>query len=869
MGLASTLAYRSLFGKPSRTFFSILGIAVGIATAVCVFALDHNTVLGRSLSADPDWQAEIEVAPSGIVADPQAELARVPGVKAVTAAFQSDALLVPGAKAGDAPDRVHLVALDARHAGELGALRVASGRLIDPQARVAEALIGQNLAERLGLGLGDSVLVARPMRAPARECVDGEWRERQKLAERASEPLTCTVVGVLTREGLGRKGAGDVCVLDYRYGATLYEGAHVQTRYWLKKDPQVDLENLQSNLGQAWSYQLKKSVIVGQAADERAFRNGVRFAGLLAMVLGLYVIFHTLSMSLVERVREIGVLNALGATRGQIARVFLAEATLIAGAGGFVGLVAGLLGARFLLLHGITTVGAGEHIKVFDVPWPTILPLVASGVAIALVGSIYPLMKARGANVVAALRGDEAARATNVMRGFQWLAFLLLAVVLPLVYFQLVPVIGEAQAELVGVLLMGLGVVALFVSVPLVAPALVAWICARLAKPFELVWPFSGKFAGRSLVQNPTRIAGSVAAMALVTSGYVGLRGMTRSLEREIAVWGREAFYDKVYVRNLPEVNFEALAKHLHTYPEVLGVEPGDSRTYVPFLLLGLDEDELAQYGPCRAEPILIEKLRRENGVIVSKRLAGQQKYEVGDFIHVAPTRGDVQSWPIVAISDEYGYFPHPDERLYAITSSRHTKRTFCIDDETVSTIAVRLRPEVKPKDREPLVRTALAEFLPGAQVSVEGGPSLYSWFTTDIRRDFVLFDVIVALTVALAGIGVLNGQLLAALERAKELGVLKALGASLRQISGSVLLEAAVIGAVGGALGALLGWAVTPVIVRALVVISGLPLPLSGPGLHLGLAWVGAIVVTLLAAGYPILRIRRMSAAAAVRAPG
>ena len=89
-------------------------------------------------------------------------------------------------------------------------------------------------------------------------------------------------------------------MLDYRYGATLYEGAHVQTRYWLKKDPQVDLENLQSSLGQAWSYQLKKSVIVGQAADERAFRNGVRFAGLLAMVFGLYVIFHTLSMSLAE-----------------------------------------------------------------------------------------------------------------------------------------------------------------------------------------------------------------------------------------------------------------------------------------------------------------------------------------------------------------------------------------------------------------------------------------------------------------------------------------------------------------------------------------------------------------------------------------
>lgn len=869
MGLASTLAYRSLFGKPSRTLFSILGIAIGIATSVCVFTLDHNTVLGRSLSADPDWQAEIEVAPSGIVTDPRAELARVPGVKAVTASFQSDALIIPGDRAGERPERIHLVALDATHAGELGALRVSRGRLIDAHARVAEVLVGENLAERLGLGLGDSVLVARPARAPARECVDGEWRDRQRLAERASEPLTCTIVGVLTREGLGRKSAGDVCVLDYRYGATLYEGAHVQTRYWLKKDPQVDLENLQSSLGQAWSYQLKKSVIVGQAADERAFRNGVRFAGLLAMVLGLYVIFHTLSMSLVERVREIGVLNALGATRAQIAR-------------------------------GVPERGAADRRsrrrrRSGRRALRRALPLAArhhhgrrrrahQGVRRAVGDD--PASGRRGCRDLAGrldLPVDEGARRERrrcVARGRRCAGDRRRAR-LPVAR---VPVArGRAAAGLLparpgdrrgagGARRRAVDGPRRRRAVrqrPLVAPAVVAWICARLARPFELFWPFAGKFAARSLVQNPTRIAGSVAAMALVTSGYVGLRGMTGSLEKEIAVWGREAFYDKVFVRNLPSVDFDALAKHLHTYPDVIGVEPGDSRTYVPFLLLGVDENELAQYGPCRDQPILIEKMRRENGVIVSKRLAGQQKYQVGDFIHVAPARGDVQSWPILAISDEYGYFPHPDERLYAITSDKHTKRTFCIDDQTVDSIAVRLRSGIPPKDMEPLVRTALAEFLPGAQVSVESGPSLYAWFTTDIERDFVLFDVIVALTVVLAGIGVLNGQLLAALERAKELGVLKALGASLAQISGSVLLEAAVIGAVGGALGVLLGWAVTPVIVRSLVVISGLPLPLASPGLHLGFAWAGAVVVTLLAALYPIERIRRLSAARAVRAPG
>jgi putative ABC transport system permease protein len=341
-------------------------------------------------------------------------------------------------------------------------------------------------------------------------------------------------------------------------------------------------------------------------------------------------------------------------------------------------------------------------------------------------------------------------------------------------------------------------------------------------------------------------------------------------LEGEIEVWGRDAFYDKVFVRNLPQLDFDKLAAHLRRYPDVLGVEPAESRTYVPFLMIGVRENELAQYGPCRDDPMLIEKMRDECGVIVSRRLAGQQKYKVGDFVHVGTSRGEVLSWPIIAISDAYGYFPHPDERLYAVVSDKNTKRTFCIENETAAQIAIRLRPGMDRKDMESFVRTALFDFAPGIErPTIETGPWVYDWHTSDIARDFVLFDVIVCLTVLLAGLGVLNGQLLAALERAKELGVLKALGASTRQMAGMVLVESALIGVLGGGLGLLLGWAVAPVIVRSLQVISGLPLPVASPGIHLALAWIGSVAVALLASLYPIYRMKRMSAVAAVRAPG
>jgi putative ABC transport system permease protein len=863
MGLVATIARRSLLQRLPRTLFSILGIAVGIATVVAIFALDHNTVVGRSLAADPSWQAEIEVSPSAEVQDPHADLARVPGVTAVTAAFQNEIVLTTSD--GGAQDRVHLVALEPEHASDLGAYLVQAGRGLQIQSERREMLIGEQLSTRFHVGPGDTVMLGRPRREPGKECVDGEWRPigPPGRVPPPPKPEAFEVVGILAREGVGRMARGEVVVIDLRFGKTLFEGAHVDTRYWLKHDPSVNLERIQSSLGRAWSYDLKKSVIIGQAADERAFRNGVRFAGLFALVLGLYVIFHTLSMSLVERVRQIGVLHALGATRAQIARIFFAEALVIAGLAGAFGLAGGLLLARVLLRRGITTVGAGEYISFFEVPWHTVGPIVAAGVGMALLGSVYPLARVRGTSAVAALRGEDAAKAQGMGRGFRAFAALLLAVVLPALYFQLVPVIGEAQAELIGVLMIGLGILALFISLPLLLPSVLSWVCVRLARPFERRWPLAGLLAARSMQKTPVRVAGATAGLALVTAAFVGLQGMTRSLEDEIRIWGSEAFLQKVYVRNFPRTLFQSFASHLSRYPGVLGVEPNEARTYVPFLMMGLREEQLIGWGPCKKDPSLVQRMRDENGVILSKRLARHRGYSLGDAVHVSTPRGAVLSLPVIAISDAYGYFPHPDERLYGVVSDRFMHKVFCLDTEFITSASVRLAPGSDAT----VVKTAVHELFPDTSgISVEDGPRLYAWYTSDIARDFILFDIILSLTVLLAGLGVLNGQLLSALERAKELGILRALGVTRRQVTGMVQLEALVVGVIGGGLGLALGLALAPVIVSVLRVISGLPLPV--PGLHAYhlFAWLGAILVSVLAGVYPIWWMNRMNAVAAVR---
>src|SRR5262245_28842597 len=115
MGLAWTLARRSLGSHPGRALFSILGVAVGIATGVAVFTLDHVTVLSRTGRLDPSFGADLEVRSSVAVGDPRSELLALEGVAGVAAFFQNDVRVRPVAPRQAAEDPVaeaRLVALE-------------------------------------------------------------------------------------------------------------------------------------------------------------------------------------------------------------------------------------------------------------------------------------------------------------------------------------------------------------------------------------------------------------------------------------------------------------------------------------------------------------------------------------------------------------------------------------------------------------------------------------------------------------------------------------------------------------------------------------------------------------------------------------
>lgn len=872
MRLTTTIARQSLMRRPGRTIFAILGIAVGIAVVVTVFVLDHCTIVGLSEPDKPEWKAEVEVSPSVRVADPKKDLESIAGVAKVTAFFQSEVDFWPGE--GKDPSvnsaRIRLFAVESENAPEMKVYRLLRGDDLKFRDKRSELLIGEPIADALGLAPGDFVTLARPPRGARSICKEGVFVETEEADQKTMPKFVFKVAGVIAKEKLGQRAGGAVVILDYDRAEEMFHGAHKGERFVVQRDPAVDIERFKQSLGSAFSYELNERVVVGQAADERAFRNGVRIAGLMALVLGLFVIFHTLSIALVERMREIATLHALGATKQQITKIFFTEALWLSGSGAVLGTAIGIGQAFFLLSLGVTTVGLGKDLNVYEVPWMTVVPLVLLGAGIALLGSVYPLLRVRDTRATVVLRGEERSRIEPAARSFRRFTALLLLVLLPAIYFTVSPVIGEQRAVLMGTLFLGLGFLALLVGLPLLVPEMLARLTAAIARPFTLRWPLAGMLAAKSMQETPARIAVSAVGIAIVTAGFVALKGMTASLRGEVEDWADRSVVEKIFVRDVGDRPFAEIAEAMKKIPGVIGVERADARNYAPYLIIGLDPNEISTYGPCAIDASVLDAMRQETGMIVTGRLARDLGYTVGSTAYVKAADDKVKEFKIVAIAEDYGYFPWPDERIYAVVNENALKRHFCIDLSKTSRVAVRFADGTDMTSAlQILKKTSLANFEGAENWKFESGKNVKGRRVADIDYDFRLFDIIILLTAVLAALGVLNGQLLAAMERIKDFGVLKALGTTNAQITGMAMLENILIGFVGGAVGVLLGTLMTPIMVRAVTEISNFSLPYRTAGALIPAAWAGAIVTAVVAGLYPIRKMQTMSAAAAIRTGG
>ncbi|MEZ5965138.1 MAG: ABC transporter permease [Planctomycetota bacterium] len=839
----------------------MLGVALGVAIVVAIHVMDHNTIRSRLLERQVDFgSVDLELVPLDASRDPTEVRRTLQAMTAVRDVGILHAGLVAVGQGDAVAATAQIYGLSPLPASAFGHYRVDVGVDLQDLDGDGSVLVGRDLADALHLSVGSTLRLRRPQATPHAACQGGRRVAVQDSDAPAPPPADVTVKGVLARERLGRRNLGFVVVSSFPLARRLVPTE--RSMFQLNRHSGSNVDSLRQELSQAFQVLDDRSALLGESADERAFRNGVKVLGCLALVLGMFVVFQTLSQSLVERLKQIGLLRCLGTSRRAVASIFLIDALATALLGALLGVFLGL-GLAYLLqsLH-VSTLGVGKRVDTFEIPLVPILWTAALGVLFTLAGAGFPLFKARNVSPLLVLhaRGlGEDSGGAYVLRGVNTFLFVMLVLVLPGAYLAMTPLLSEEGRETLLVLGQLGAMLLLFGGVLLVAPGVVRRVGTLLLWPARAVLRLPSFLTQKALERSSGRFAASVCGLAVVLLALVALKHITYSLRGEVAAFGAVTMRDRLFLRCEQPITV-ARAAELGHIEHVLGVDAFEGRArQAPYELSGLDLGRLLQPGrPLVGAPGKAQAYEATRSVVVSERLADLRGLHPGDALSVLTDEGP-KPYTVLAVSDAAGFFP--DERAWAVAAPRWLRQDFCVEDRCVDRIAL----EMEPGADSGVVLAAVRQVLPQATWA-KTGDWLVNYHTRDVTRDFFLFDVLLALILLLAGLGLVNAMTIAAMGRAREIGVLRALGMRRRALLQTYLLEGLLVGVLSTGIAWLAGLPLGAMVVAGLNRVAGLEAPVVVPWFWFALVPALALTIGVFAALLPASRVLRESPAESVR---
>ena len=849
MNVQLTLALRYLSGRKLRTALTTLAIVFGV---LVIFGM--NTLLPAFMRA---FQVNVLAAAGQVDAtitlktsdafevSVVGKVAAVEGVRAVSG-FLNRAINVPAdyydrdPTIPDAVSVLSLVGIDPAQAMTVHTYSVKEGRFLQ-EGDANVAVISASLAEALGVRLGGT------FRLPA-----------------ANGETTLTVIGILPARAL--PGNEEVLVTLPQAQAMLAMPGKINTievNYdTLDKARRAESERaILGTLGDAYQ--------IGSLASNSELLTNLRIAqaifsllGVLALLMGGFIIFNTFRTIVAERRRDIGMLRALGANRATIFGVILSEGLIQGLVGTALGLALGyLFGAGLISLVGPLMMQF-VHTRLGS---PVVSPLllfgsVIMGVGVTLLAGLLPAISASRVTPLEALRPSVGAVSFKRMAGvgfWSGMAMIALAVI-------------ALVTRNVG--LIGLGSILFILGLILAAPALVNPIANLFGALATIIFARSGtaQLAEGNLSRQPTRAAITasttligmailVMAASVISSVEIGFgRVMRKSLGSDyillppsVALWGTNVGAGTELAEKLRAVNGVAVVSSLRFAPSringvavsMLGIDPA---TYPQVSGLTFSAgDEAAAYAA----------LGQGRNIILNPMLASSVGAKVGNEVQLLTPTG-YQAYRVVGIAGDYlnakiatGYISHAN-----IAADFNRQEDVLLQ--------INLAPQA---DKEAVVR-ALKETLKAyPQFRLINGQE---YIDENLRIFNAAFVGLIALGIFLAVpslIAMVNTLAIGVIERTREIGMLRAVGATRRQVRTIIVTEAIILAAIGTAFGVLTGLYMGYLGVQA-VRAAGFPMEYAFPAGGVLLALAVGVLFGVLAAIIPARQAARLEVVQALR---
>jgi putative ABC transport system permease protein len=831
------LAWRGLRARPMRTALTTTGVVLGVA--VLYAGLATNAGIGAAVDravATQVGRADLRVDAFGEAGLSESTLAAIeatPGVAVAAPSFERRTYLGTGLFGpGPLPPPVALVGVDPATEPAVHDLTLAAGEPLatagDPAALVTATLARQDgltVGSRLGLqGIDDPVY----LRVTGILAGDGPWSGPTGRAVITTVPAAWSVFGT---EGLTRVD------LDLAPGA----------------DPAAVIDALETRLlGEPYVVSTPTEMAAALAASTGDFAATTALIAAVALFAGAFLIFNTLSMTVVERIRELGLLRAAGATRGQVTTYILVQASVIGVVGAAIGLIvgAGLATGIALWMGSIGSVPVGAPVVAVG----DALAALAVGIGVTLAAAIEPARRAGRVAPVDALKARLDLPSARRAR-LRWLIAVFLVVgVLGLLIWPRAA--GEAA------LFRAFGVYAALLVVALAVPFVLPGLARLAGAPFLVLSRLEERLARASVLRDRGRSALTVGALTVGLAMVVALGGVGQHARAAAGAWIADVVPGDLVVTSIfPRALDEGIDASLGALSGVASVSPiatfdlaVDGRRVDGAAMVGADletDGRLHLIAGDRAAALAA--LDRGGAVIVPAGVAARGGLAPGSSLRVAAADGSAIDLTVAGIaartlpgrSGESLIVGWPDAGRLGIAGAdafavRFVMPSSAVDQAALAEEARSLALEPVPLDR---IQGAVGEAL---------------------DRVFGLFDVLSLVAVIVASLGIVNTLTMNVLERVREIGVLRAAGMTRRQVWRSVVVEAGITGLVG----AMCGVAAGVLIGGLMVVVSGGRWELAAaiPWLAVGAAFVLGVGLAMLAAAYPA---RLASGVSIVRAVG
>lgn len=595
----------------------------------------------------------------------------------------------------------------------------------------------------------------------------------------------------------------------------------------------------------------------------RAFDLNLTALSLLALVFGMFLIYNAMTFSVVQRRELLGSLRTLGVTRSEIVRMVTGEALITAAAGTALGLIGGVVLGRGLVR--LVTQTINDLYFVLSVEGVVLQPAVLiKGTFLGLAATLLATLPA----VLEAVRSQPRASTTRSVIEDRARVMVPRAASLGLLLMLLGGAAFLVPSRSLTLSFLGLSgtLLGLALLTPLATVAVVALLRPVLAATIGIL----GVLAARGVVQSLSRTAPAVAALVVAVSVTVGLGVMITSFRTSVARWLDYTLQADIYVSPPSLVASRAdgvlpddLVQRLLSAPEVSGANTYRGATLTgpdgPINLMAVDMDPRGESSLSFIEgdrQSAFEAFHAGQGAFVSEPWAWRNAMAVGDTLRLPATNG-VLALPVMAVYTDYG----SDQGVVMIGRQAWDRGW---NDDRVTSMGLFLHPGM---DAEAVVARLRTLVGPDQVAVIRSNVTLRTGSLEVFDRTFAITSVLRALAFVVAFIGVLSALMALQMERARELGVLRANGLTPGQVWGLVTAQTGLLGTIAGLL------AVPAGILLAIIMIFVVNRRSFGWTLQLELG-AGVLVQTvllavvgaLLAGLYPAWKMSRTPPALALR---